>query len=235
MEGYTYLGIIVLSALILASLQMPLGILLLLYHASLGKHIRKVTRRVVSSYLSGVALMYFLFMSGATLFIYVLSPSGVLPRTVLSITLGVLLALALISWFFYYKTHSTTELWLPHRLTKYLSVRAKATSDESEAYALGLLAPLVEIVFSAPLFLLTGDAVLHLSYGVAALGLALFVVISVLPLMILRIALRSGRSVVEAQRWRLRNKTFQRVFTGFGYLVLAGFLLVFVILSGGAR
>lgn len=234
MEGYTYLGIIILAGLILASLQMSLGTLLLLYHSSLSKHIPKKTKRLASSYISGVALMNFLLISTTTLLIITLSVAGTLSKTTLSVIFGILIALALISWFFYYKKGSTTELWLPRSLAKHLSSRAKSTSDESEAYSLGLTVPFVEILFSLPLYLLAGDAVLCLPPDFAALGLVLFTALSVLPLLALRFALRSGRNVAEVQRWRLKNKNFQRIFTGFGFVVFAGFLLAFVILGGGA-
>lgn len=232
MEGYAYLGIIVLAGLVLASLQTPLGTLLLLYHSSLSKHVRPKTKRLASSYISGVTLTNFLLVSTIALLIAELA-SG-LSKTILSVVLGVLVALALISWCFYYKRGTTTELWFPRQLAKYLSSHAKSTTNESEAYTLGLAVPFVEFLFSFPLLLLAGDAVLHLPTDFAALGLVAFTVISVLPLVVLRLALRSGRNVAEIQRWRLRNKTFQRVFTGFGFLVLAGFLLAFVILGGAA-
>lgn len=48
------IGVIVLAALVHATLQMNLGSLLLLYHESLGKHIKKRTKFLVSNYIFGV-------------------------------------------------------------------------------------------------------------------------------------------------------------------------------------
>ncbi|MBQ8996515.1 hypothetical protein IJ095_00590 [Candidatus Saccharibacteria bacterium] len=231
MEGYTYLGIIVLAGLILASFATPLATLLLLYHASLGAHVRQTTRRLASSYLSGVTLMHFLLLASTAFLVSGLSVAGTFSRTSLSVLFGILLALAVVSWAFYYKRGTTTELWLPRSLAKFLSSRAKSTSDLNEAYVLGLLVPLSELLFSLPLFLLAGDAVLHLSPVFQALGLVIFTLLSVLPLLILRLSLRSGRNVTEVQRFRLRHKAFFRIFTGSGLLVLAAYLLVFLILG----
>ena len=231
MEGYTYLAIIVLAGILVASLQLPLGTLLLLYHSSLSRHIPKKTKRLASSYISGVALMHFLILSATTLLIGFLSLYGILSKTFLTIIFGVLIALAFIAWFFYYKKGTTTELWLPKQLTHYLAARAKSASSETEAYSLGLLTPLAEILFTLVLFVLAGDAVLHLPSGFAALGLVIFTAFSVLPLCVLRAVLRSGRNVAEVQRWRLRHKTFFRIFAGCGFAVLASFLLAFVILG----
>lgn len=51
---------VLLAALIHASLQVQLGTLLLLYHASLGKHIKKRTKTIVSSYIAGIGTLVFL-------------------------------------------------------------------------------------------------------------------------------------------------------------------------------
>ena len=57
-----------LAALIHASMQLGLGALLLLYHASLGKHIKKKTRNLVDSYIAGIGTLVFLGL-GAVAFI----------------------------------------------------------------------------------------------------------------------------------------------------------------------
>ena len=57
-----------LAAVIHATLQLSLGALLLLYHASLGKHVRKKTRFLVDSYISGMGMLVFLGLA-ATIFV----------------------------------------------------------------------------------------------------------------------------------------------------------------------
>jgi len=233
MEVYISLGIIILGGLVTASLQLPLGTLLLLYHASLGKNIRAKTKRLASSFISGSTLMNFLLL-GTTLFlILVLSPSGgVLSRTAYIVLSGLLIALGVIAWFFYYRRKGSTELWVPRHLAKYISSRAKSTNDNSEAFSLGLLIPLSEILFTLPILVLSADAVLHLSTINQAIGLVIFTIFGTLPLLVLRIFIRKGRNVAEVQRWRLKNKSFFRFFTGAGFIILAAFLFAFVILKG---
>ena len=51
---------VILAAFVQASLQLQLGSLLLLYHASLGKHVRKKTKSIVSSYIAGIGTLTFL-------------------------------------------------------------------------------------------------------------------------------------------------------------------------------
>lgn len=232
MEVYISLSIIVLGGLVTASLQLPLGTLLLLYHASLGKNVRAKTKKLASSFIAGSTLMNFLLL-GTTLFLVLtLSPGGVFPYPVYVILFGLLIALGIVAWLFYYRRKGSTELWVPRHLARYIDSRAKSTNDSHEAFSLGLLVPLSEILFTLPLLFLSADAILHLSTIYQAVGLVIFTVFGTLPLLILRAFIRKGRNVAEVQRWRLKNKTFFRFFTGMGFMILAIFILAFIILKG---
>ena len=232
MEVYISLSIIILSGLVTASLQLPLGTLLLLYHASLSKNIRAKTKKLASSFISGSTLMNFLLLGTTIFLVYALSPIGALPDVAYIIMCSLLLALGVIAWFFYYRRKGSTELWVPRHLARYIDSRAKETNDTSEAFSLGLLIPLSEILFTLPLLILSADAVLHLDTINQALGLVIFTIFGTLPLLVLRIFIRRGRNVAEVQRWRIKNKGFFRFFTGAGFIILAIFILAFVILKG---
>ena len=145
---------------------------------------------------------------------------------------GLLVTLGVAAWFFYYKRKGSTELWLPRRIARFVDSRAKLTSDTSEAFSLGLLVPLSEIIFTLPLLILASDAILHLEVVYQALGLVVYTIFGTLPLLIMRIFIRKGRNIADVQRWRLENKLFFRIFTGAGFIILAAFLLAFVILKG---
>lgn len=232
MEVYASLGIVILSGLVAASLQLPLGTLLLLYHASLGNHIHKKTKSIASSFISGVTLMNFLLLGTALFLVAGLTQSGVLPSLGHVVLFGFLVALGITAWFFYYKRKGSTELWLPRRLARFIDSRAKLTNDISEAFSLGLLVPLSEILFALPLLVLASDAILRLDPLFQTSALVLYTVFGTLPLLVLRLFVRRGRNVAEVQRWRLKNKNFFRFFTGAAFLILAAFLFAFVILKG---
>ena len=68
----------------------------------------------------------------------------------------------------------------------------------------------------------------HLHQLIAVSG---YTVIAILPTVILRLMIRKGQTVVDIQRWRVRHKTFFRVLTGVGFLVLAGFIFSFEVIS----
>lgn len=232
MEAYIAFSIVILSGLIAASLQLPLGTLLLLYHASLGKNVRKKTKTLASSFISGATLMNFLLLGTSIFLIASLTDNGLLPELGFIIIFGVLVALGATAWLFYYKRKGSTELWLPRHLARYIDSRAKLTNDTSEAFSLGLLVPLSEIFFTLPLLILAADSTLRLDTTLQALSLVVFTIFCVLPLIVLRFFIRRGRNVAEVQRWRLANKNFFRFFTGAGFVILAVFILAFVILKG---
>ncbi len=232
MEVYIPICIIILSGLVAASLQLPLGTLLLLYHASMSKNVRKKTKRLASSFISGVTLMNFLLLGTTIFIISALVPIGTLPKLGYASIFGALIFLGIIAWFFYYKRKGSTELWLPRSIARYIDSRAKATDSDTEAFSLGLLVPMSEIIFTLPLLVLSADAVLNLDIVYQVLGLVIFTVFTIIPLLTLRIFIRRGRNVAEVQRWRLKNKSFFRFFTGASFLVLAAFLFAFVIMKG---
>jgi len=59
----------------------------------------------------------------------------------------------------------------------------------------------------------------------------LYTLISIAPLVILKLSIRNGKTVTDIQRWRVKNKNFLRIMSGVGYLVLAGFVFAFKVLG----
>lgn len=233
MNELVNLGIILLSGIIIASLQLPLGTLLLLYHSSLGKNVSKKTKTLVSSFISGSLLMSFLLLATSCFLVTGLTISGTLSRPSILVLVGILCALGIVAWFFYYKNRQTTELWLPRKVAMFIDSRAKITNNNSEAFSLGSLVVLSEAIFTIPLIILSSNSILKLEPGYEVLTLTVFSLLSILPLVILRIVIRSGKNVAEIQRWRLRNKSFFRIFTGLGFFVLASFVIMFLFFGEG--
>jgi hypothetical protein len=224
------LATIVLTALVHATLQLSLGCLLLLYHESMGKHIRKRTRRLVSSFIIGVGSIVFLLLASACFVV-----SNLFANTphfeIFAIIIGVLAALAIIMWFFYYKRGNSTELWLPKTIAHFIDSRAKVTNNNTEAFSLGILVCLAEMPFTLILILVAGSSIIELPPASQTLMVAIYTIITLIPLIFLRLCLRSGKTVVDIQRWRLHNKTFLRIISGVGFLTLGLFLLSFKILG----
>ena len=227
------LGIVLLAGLIVASLQVPLGSLLLLYHSSLGRHVSAKTKRLVSSFISGAAFTFFILLAASCFLVSISNDLGVLPTYAHVALFVALFVLGMVAWFFYYRRRGSTELWLPRPFAEFINSRAEKTSSDAEAFSLGFIVVISELLFTTPLFVVSADAILHLKPEVAGLMLGAFTLLSILPLIVLRISLRTGKNLADVQRWRKKHTFFFRVFTGFGFVILAGFLFAFVI-SGGA-
>ncbi len=225
-------GIILLAAIVHASLQCELGALLLLYHASLGKHIKKKTKILVTNYIYGSGLLICLLVTLIAFLIVTLS-NGALSILCLAVLASTLLMLALLIWLFYYKTRRSTELWLPKSVARYISSRAKLTESNVEAFSLGMLTAFAEMPFSFIPMLLTGNAVAELPFEFQFLSILGYSFIAILPLFILRFFIRRGSTVVDVQKWRVKNKNFLKMISGALFLTLAIFVIAFKIL--GAR
>lgn len=218
-----------LAATIHALLQLQLGTLLLLYHASLGKHVKKKTRHLVSSYIFGIATLVFMAVA-TTAFILDRYFGKSLYVEEMIIVVGMLLALAIATWVFYYRRGKSTELWLPRVVARFMDHRAKQTNSNTEAYSLGVLTSLAEMPFTLVLFLVAANSVLKLPGMYQLLAILMYTAISILPLLIARIAIRKGQTVVGIQRWRVKHKNFMRVLAGAGFMVLGFFLFAFEVM-----
>lgn len=221
---------IILAGLVHASLQLGLGCLLLLYHESMGKHIRSRTRGIVSSFISGVGIIVFLLLATACFLVVNLFESA-FSTEVLAAIIGILTALAIVMWFLYYKSGKTTELWLPKTVARFVDNRAKVTNSNTEAFSLGVLTCFAEMPFIMILLLVAGNSILELPIEYRALAVAGYTIITIIPLIALRLAIRSGKTVVDIQKWRMKNKTFLRIISGAGFFILGLFLFAFKFLS----
>lgn len=218
-----------LAAVVHATLQLSLGSLLLLYHASLGKHVKKKTRFLVDSYIGGLITLVFLMLA-TMVFILDRYFEKALYVEELVIVIGMLVALAIAFWAFYYRRGKSTELWLPRSVARFISRRAKETNSNTEAFSLGLLTSLAEMPFTLVLIVVAANSILELPALYQILAVALYAIITIIPPMILRFVIRRGQTVVDVQRWRVKHKVFFRILTGVGFLVLGFFLFTFEVL-----
>lgn len=221
---------VILAAVIHAMLQLSLGTLLLLYHASIKQHIPRRTRQLVGSYIAGVGTLVLLSVAGVA-FALERWLGGALYTEELLIVVGMLVALAIAAWIFYFRFGRSTELWLPRAVARFINQRAKITQNDTEAFGLGLLTSFAEWPFSLVLMVVAANSILGLPQEQQLLAIAIYALVTILPPVVLRCAIRKGKTVVEIQRWRVKHKNFFRVMTGVGFLVLSGFLFAFEVLA----
>lgn len=219
-----------LAAVIHATLQLELGTLLLLYHASLGKHVRKRTKNLVSSYIAGVGSLVFLGIAAVAFVLdrYFGSP---LWTEELIIVVGMLVALAIATWAFYYRRGKSTELWLPRTVARFIDRRAKETNSNTEAFSLGVLTSLAEMPWTLVLMIVAANSIIALPNPYQLIAVVLYTVVSIIPPVVVRLAVRRGQTIADIQRWRVKHKNFLRMITGIGFLVLGFFLFAFEVMK----
>lgn len=220
---------VLLAALVHASLQIQLGTLLLLYHASLGKHIRKKTKTIVSSYIAGIGTLVFLSVAAICFIFDRYFGKALYPEEVV-IVVSMLVAIAVIVWGFYYKRGKSTELWLPRTVARFIDRRAEDTNSNTEAFSLGVLTSLAEMPFTLVLLIVAANSILKLPGLWQLIAVVGYTIVAIVPPVVLRLAVRKGETITEIQRWRVQHKTFMRVISGVGFLVLGFFLFAFEVL-----
>lgn len=230
MDMFIPMSEVLLAALVHASLQLQLGSLLLLYHASLGKHVRKKTKTLVGCYIAGIGTLVFLSVA-AICFVFDRFFGAALYPEEIVIVVSMLIALAVIVWGFYYKRGKSTELWLPRTVARFIDKRARETNSNTEAFSLGVLTSLAEMPFTLVLFIVAANSILKLPGFWQITAVTLYALVAIIPPMILRLAVRKGETIADVQRWRVKHKSFMRIISGVGFLILGIFLFAFEVLA----
>ena len=221
---------IVLAGLVYSTLQLNFGALILLYQSSMSQHSRRKTRYLAKSYIWGVGAVSFLLCC-VSCFVISLLFDGRFDASVILILAGLLLGTAVVFFTTYYRKTKSTELWLPRSVTRFISRKAKQVDDNYEAFSLGIISSFLELPLFISLYLIAANAILILDVKFQILGIAVFVLFTIIPLFFLKLRIKSGKNAIDAQRWRLRHLTFLRIVSGFSFLLLAGYLIVFWVLK----
>lgn len=227
MSDLLNIAIVLLAGLTQASLQLSFGALIMLYHASIGKHRRSKTRFLAKSYIIGSGAISFL-MVGTIAFIMSNIFNGKVDASItIMILVGILLASSVVMWKFYFRKGAKTQLWLPRSFAAFISNRARNTDDAIEAFSLGILSSFAEMPISLALYIVAAYGILQMSGFWQVVALIAYALLSVMPLLVLKVRLKTGRNVVEVQKWRVKNKAFLKYFSCCSFITLAATILSF--------
>ncbi|MBQ6355108.1 hypothetical protein IJJ18_01655 [Candidatus Saccharibacteria bacterium] len=226
-NGLLDLFIVILAGVIHAMLQLGISALLILYHASLGKDIKKKTKELTLNFILGFSLFTGLAVSSICFFILVIF-GGVMPAAGVVILVMALAVMAFFVWFVYYRRKSKgTELWIPRSFARFVSARAKKTDDNVESFSLGMLIACAEVPFAAMLMITAGNSIVNMPQGLQIISVLVYVIFAAAPMWLCQVAIHYGDTVVDIQKWRVRNKEFFKVMSGVGFITLAIFMLAF--------
>lgn len=225
------LAIVTLAALIHASFQLSVSVLTLLSSHAIGskKSHSKITR-LTFGFVVGAGVMTLLSLSFVSLvFLHVFGPNT--PQWVWAIACGLLIGVGLAVWFFYYRKEKGTTLWIPRGMARHLSERSKATEHSAEAFSLGLTSIVSELLFIVAPMVISALVLVQLSGLWQLLGIAIYAVVSILPLISVWILIGSGHKISDIQKWRESNKRFLQFSAGGALAVLGFFVYVCKILT----
>lgn len=225
MSEYLAFALIILTGIVQSFLQLGLGGLLLLYKNGFDKRDRRRARFLTNRYILGYA--FFLILMISTTAFMISRNMQTLSAFTMTVVVLFLVVCALGMWTFYYKSRRSTELWLPRTVRRYINTRAKETNSRIEAFSLGMLSSFVEMPFSIMLYIVAGNTILFLDNKYQIMAVLLYVFISILPMLLTKRLIKSGRNIAEVQRWRLKNKPFLKLMGGIAFLTLAAFVFVF--------
>lgn len=220
------LVIIAVAALIHASFQLSVSMLTLLSSHTIGaKRSQARLMSLAGSFVFGVLVATMLLVSTAAFITQLLygGSGDVLPWVV---TCGLLFGLGIAVWIFYYRREQGTTLWIPRQLSRYLLERTKATKLTGEAFGLGISSVMAELLFIFAPVLVTALTLAQLERSWQLVGLGIYALLSLFPLLIVFGLIGSGHKISRIQRWREDNKLFLQFIAGGGLAVLGFYLYV---------
>lgn len=221
----TSLEILILIALIGAFLQLTPGVFMLFYHYALGKKSKKTADDLALYFLAGVETTIIVLFLIVYYIIYFLLQNNLTLTTGLPVWLisGILVALALFSFFFYFRRGPSMSLFIHRRLAKSYDNFARDIRTRKKAFLLGFLSTLPELFLTIPLYIIATIEIMkwdNPSFPRPLLVfLGLFIVFG--NLFFTRLLFRSDHNLAEIDRLRRKNKTFIRIMLSLFYLVLA--------------
>lgn len=230
MEGLVDLLVVMLASIANASLQLGTGTLLLLYNESLGRKVRKITRSVTRGFILGSFLFSVLLISTIMLLILLINSHPLVENGLILLS-SLALAAAIMIIGLYFRRGKNTMLWIPNFVAKYFKKRAGKVDTPVEGMALGMTTVLAELPFSIVLILIAANSLLNLPQALIILAIAVYAFVTVVPLIIMKVLIKNGTTLVDIQRWRIRNKAFLRIFAGICYIALAVFIIAFKLMG----
>ena len=219
--------------LIMASLQLVPGVFALFYHYTSGKFSVKKASTLSLFFILGAEIISAFFFITAVYLSYVLFINDLDPRNniVTWIFVGILIALSLASFFLYYRHphQKDSELFIPRRFAYSLNTRARKVKNPSDAFTLGALSNIPEIIFTLPLYIITATEIIymHTEYLADDLLTVIYILITAIPLLILYYSLRFRHNLAEIIRSRIHDKAFHRFCLSFSYLTIAILIIFF--------
>ena len=218
-------GVILLAGLIHASFQLSISSLTILSsgHLKLLNPRRKL-RALTRYFVLGVITTTLLLITSFTYLFWINYENNPDPMVTAIITgLGVGLGVSI--WAFYYQRSKGTVLWLPRDMASFISNRSKKTDSLSEAFGLGMVSVIAELLF------IFGPLSLAAITITKVLAIILYTLSATSSLVLVAILVNKNGKLAKIQKWREENKNFLQFIAGTGLIILSLFIYVFEVLK----
>ena len=150
---------------------------------------------------------------------------------VTAIITGLGVGLGVSIWAFYYQRSKGTVLWLPRDMASFISNRSKKTDSLSEAFGLGMVSVIAELLFIFGPLSLASIAITKLNPNYQVLAIILYTLSATSSLILVAILVNKNGKLAKIQKWREENKNFLQFIAGTGLIILSLFIYVFEVLK----
>jgi len=230
MSVFASLGIVILSMLIMSSLQIVPGIFALFSHYALGKHSRQKASILGLFFILGTEITCACLFLSSYYLVNILFLGERRPENsfIVWFAFGITIALSICCFFFYYRKNSTAT-FLSRNCAKALYHHAKTASRPTDAFVLGALSNVCELLFTLPLYLITSIEIMemHTEYIADNLLTVLYILVPTFPLLSIYHKYHTHHNLADYLRARVKDKSFNRFILGFSYLTIAILILFF--------
>jgi hypothetical protein len=227
------LAIVLLAALTHASFQLSVSMLTLLSGHALGSksaHLRLM--RLTGGFILGAAVMTVLLLSTISLVLNTALPVDT-PMIIWAACSGAVVGVGVSVWLFYFRKGPGTSLWIPRNFANYMAGRSKSTKLATEAFGLGLSSIFAELLFTFAPMAIASLVLIRLSPNWQLIGIGLYALVSLLPLLIVWLLIGGGHKLSHIQHWRESNKYFLQFVAGSGLLILGAYVYVERVMVAG--
>lgn len=224
MSILTSLGIVVCAVLIVALMQLIPSIFLLFSHYTSGKYSKNKASDLVLFFTLGVESMTVLMIAVIYFVLNALFSHLSINNNIWAwVWSGILIALAILYFVFYFGKSDGTRLFISRKCAKNFQHKITTVKKRSDAFVLGLVSVIPETVFTLPVYVVLILKIMLVGENpFARAGLIILAVLIVLlPLAVIRVVLDSGRNLADVQKYRVKNKTFLKFVVGILYIILA--------------
>lgn len=235
MNVFTSVGILILTMLIMAFLQLSTGIFLLFFHYCHGKYSHRKCSDMGLFYIIGVELCVALIFLSTYFSLNALyfATSNFDDTFLIWFIAGILAALAIVIFFCYYHKGKNTKLFISRRLASLLNEKAKNAKTRSDAFTLGFISTIPELFFTIPIYIVAAIETMQIGDTpiVRSLLVILFILSAVTPIIAAHMSMDFGYNLANIEKTRIRNKNFTRAFVSLLYLIIAILIITFKVIK----